>query len=345
MTDLPIRQLAAERATALAAQHPIPVFDDHIRFDDVSHTYTVNDYVYRGSVTGFIHAFFGEFDANAVVERIVKSGRWRNDRQYKYYQRSKESILDEWSQNGSDAREHGTDMHAAIECRLNGIYDPAHEAFRTFEYALFCTFWKDHVDNKLEPFRTELSIFDDEFELAGQIDGVFRKANRAADGSEDHLVYLYDWKRAKEIKFEAFRATEVGKGPLAHLADCNGWHYAIQLSVYRWILERHTPYRVVESCLARFHPSSMKYERIVVPYLEAEVKAMAEVRRKKLLSDDLQLLAQVLEAPPSLADDTDEPSAESGGAAKRARDDGDSDVGPRFKRFRQRLEPILSNTA
>lgn len=344
VSEVPIKQLAAERATYLAEQHPVPVFDEHVRFDDASHTYTVDGYVYRGSVTGFIHSFFGEFDSETVAERIVKSGRWRTDRQYKYYQRDKATILAEWAQNGADARERGTDMHAAIECRLNGIYVAEHAAFRTFEYSLFCAFWRDHVDGKLEPFRTELSIFDDEFELAGQIDGVFRKAKRAADGSEDHLVYLYDWKRAKEIKFEAFRDTEVGKGPLAHLADCNGWHYAIQLSVYRWMLERHTPYRVVESCLARFHPSSLTYERIVVPYLEAEVEAMAEVRRKKLLRDDLQLLSLALD-PPSEPSEASEPNEkEDAGASnglKRPRHVEAEDVVPRFKRFRRRLEPVL----
>ena len=49
--------------------------------------------------------------------------------------------------------------------------------------------------------------------------------------------YLFDWKRSKQIKKE--NRYRKGKHPLNHLDDANYWHYALQLNIYKYILEKN----------------------------------------------------------------------------------------------------------
>lgn len=56
-------------------------------------------------------------------------------------------------------------------------------------------------------------------------------------------VDVYDYKTNKEIKTEGFKnrdgVTVKMKGPLSHLDDCNFIHYALQLSIYMYIILKH----------------------------------------------------------------------------------------------------------
>lgn len=58
-------------------------------------------------------------------------------------------------------------------------------------------------------------------------------------------VDIIDYKTNKEIKQESYTSWDGTKqkmtGPLAHLDDCNYWHYAIQLSLYLYIILKHNP--------------------------------------------------------------------------------------------------------
>ena len=42
--------------------------------------------------------------------------------------------------------------------------------------------------------------------------------------------------------------------PLAHLPDCNYYHYCLQLNAYRYILETEYGFKVSEMLLGVFHP-------------------------------------------------------------------------------------------
>jgi len=58
-------------------------------------------------------------------------------------------------------------------------------------------------------------------------------------------VDIIDYKTNKEIKTESYTSWDGVKqkmtGPLAHLDDCNYWHYAIQLSLYLYMVLKHNP--------------------------------------------------------------------------------------------------------
>lgn len=243
--------------------------DKRLVFHEPSHTYYI-DGDSKGviSVTGFLHAFFGHFDADGTIDKMMKSPKWP---QNKYFGMTKEQIKALWNENGRIASEAGTKMHLAIEMFMN---DATHlipdDVLESVEWKYFKKFWKDHGDD-LEPWRMEYEVFIEEIKLAGSIDAIFR---RKSDGK----YLIYDWKRSKEIKTE--NTFQSGLAPLDHLPDCNYWHYSLQLNVYRYILEKYYGLEVADMYLVIMHPDNKSYKRMRLNRMDDEVELMVEARKK-----------------------------------------------------------------
>ncbi len=242
--------------------------DDSIVFDEPTHTYTVNG-TYEGwtSCTGFIHDFFPHFNPDAVIAKMMASPKWP---QNKYYGMTAEQIKKLWNDNGAAASGAGTAMHLAIEQFMHGhpeVIDPA--IYPTPEWRYFEHFWKDMAGD-LVPYRSEWEVWSEEHKLAGSIDMVFYRK------SDDSYV-IYDWKRSKEIKMEAF-GDESGYGPVSHLPNVNYWHYTLQLNIYRWFLETFYGLRISDMYLIILHPDNKNYKRFRLNRLEEEVHGMLACR-------------------------------------------------------------------
>lgn len=242
--------------------------DDRIIFDEGPHIYTIDgDSTSFTSCTTWIHSHFSHFDADAVIDKIFKSGKINNP-DYKYYNMTKEEIKASWS--GNEASKLGTEMHYDIECYYND-WDVKNDSV---EYSYFKQFASDY--SHLKPFRTEWIIFHEELKLAGSIDMVFK------DDNGD--LYVYDWKRSKEITPIAFGNKKALTSCISHLPDANFYHYSLQLNVYRTILEEKYGKKIKGMALVRFHPNnySNTYEHIEVPFMEKEVKLLFEHRINQL---------------------------------------------------------------
>ncbi|MEI7980434.1 MAG: hypothetical protein WCI71_02200, partial [Bacteroidota bacterium] len=146
--------------------------DEHIAFHEPTHKYYVNG-TCEGNIscTGFIHEFFGHFDGKAILNKMRKDPvKWASS---KYYGKTNEEIMKEWSDNGKTASEAGTAMHFAIEQFLHGAAEQIKPEIQdTPEWRYFMKFWKD-CGPDLEPYRSEWEVFMEEFKLAGSIDMVF----------------------------------------------------------------------------------------------------------------------------------------------------------------------------
>lgn len=242
--------------------------DDCIVFDEPTHVYTVNGSS-KGviSCTKFLHEFFPHFDADATIRKMMRSPKWP---QSKWYGMTAAQIKKTWNDNGAAASGAGTAMHLAIEQFLHGhpeIIEPA--VLETPEWRYFKNFWAD-VSGDLVPYRSEWEVWSEEHKLAGSIDMIFYRK------SDDSYV-IYDWKRSKEIKTEAF-GNQTGFGPAGHLPDCNYWHYTLQLNVYRWFLETFYGLRVSDMYLIILHPDNKNYKRFRLNRLDDEVAGMLECR-------------------------------------------------------------------
>lgn len=312
--------------------NPLPRFDDHVTFREAEHIYEVDGKVMPISVTTVAKQYFGKFDAEKVAKGVASKSYPEG---HKYHGKTAEQIVQMWTSD-SDASAQGTSFHAMVEKFYNipelyGIpleefstdakrnaalaewYDPAELARPEFQQ-----FLKYHCDivlpNKWIPFRTELVIFDTELQMAGTIDMVYR------DGLNKKCLHFIDWKRSKEIKREGFRR-ERGKGPCAHLQDCNYIHYSLQVNIYAGIFLKMYQDSFNVSCmfLVVCHPN---YCVEFVDKAEYEYYNATEVKRRKPFNRDampigyqiipcLVLVSEVYEIFRKRAEEVEEEDAES----------------------------------
>lgn len=242
--------------------------DGGISLDEATHVYTVNGETNYQSVTTFCHSHFPHFDGSKIVEKIIKSQRYMTDPTYKYYRIPKEEILRMWDNAGKDASAKGTEMHFQIECYLNNMEVEC----RSIEFQFFLEF-DEAFKRILKPYRTEWRIYHEELRLSGSVDMVYYHI-------PDQTFHIYDWKRTKPIEKEnAFGECAVTES-ISHIPNTSYWHYALQLNVYRYILQEKYGMKIAALYLVRLHPESVTktYDRIELPLLDEVIKTLVQER-------------------------------------------------------------------
>jgi hypothetical protein len=96
-------------------------------------------------------------------------------------------------------------------------------------------------------------------------------------GGRTPLV-IYDWKRCREITKTNAANKFATHSAIEHLPDTNFWHYALQLNIYKYILQNKYGKTVTDLYLIVLHPESSGYKRIKLPDLQAEVGELFEER-------------------------------------------------------------------
>lgn len=244
--------------------------DAYITFEEGPHIYTVHGKQGYTSVTTFIHKQFSNFDADKIIDTMIKKGKLL-DCNNKYYGMTREEIKNIWYENGKSASESGTKMHYDIECYYNDVLTKN----ESIEYQYFRNFVNDFPI--LKPYRTEWMIYDEDAKISGSVDMVFEKP--------DGTFEIYDWKRVKEIKYEDEWSYKTSKTDcLKHIPDTNFWHYSLQLNTYRYILEKNYGIKITGMFLVCLHPENPmnNYERIQVHDLRKEVEELFEQRCKNI---------------------------------------------------------------
>jgi len=249
--------------TTLAERNAHPR-DSRITFVEETHTYTLDgDASKNTSVTTFLHSLFPHFEPDVVISKMMKSKNWPKS---PYFGRKPEDIKAGWEKSGSLAAEEGTKMHLNIENFYNGL---PHET-TSKEFKLFQEFVKDH--NNYSIFRTEWVVFSKEAQICGSIDAVFE------DPDEPGCFVIADWKRSKEVKMH--NQWENGTHPLtSHLPNANFITYSLQLSTYRYILEKYYGLSIKKiPVLIILHPTQSVYRKIDTLDLRDVVEKLFEER-------------------------------------------------------------------
>lgn len=255
------KKLEAERQEAEARKekfrfnqrnkHPL---DSTISFRASDHLYIVNG-VCLESVTTFVSNCFPKF--NTELHAKQKAGALGI---------SVQEVIEKWEQKGKESRDLGTAMHKKIENYYQGIdsaNDDTFNLFRTFANNI-----------KLVPYRTEWAVYDWEYKLAGTIDFV---------DYQNGEYTIYDWKRSDKIiangmPIKTNKYGEKGNYPLEHIDNSPYYHYALQLSLYKFILDRNYGIKVDKLRLGIFHPTCNKPYLLEVPYLENEINTIFNLR-------------------------------------------------------------------
>lgn len=222
--------------------------DAALSFDPESHTYHYDGRELR-SVTTLVEDLFPKFDKEYFAARVA--AREGCDPAV---------ILSRWEAEAQRARDLGTALHDKIERHYLGL-DPGDTAEDAFP--LFLRFAEQE---QLRPYRTEWRIYHEGLGIAGTLDFL----ERTADG----VYNLYDWKRShKLVDHETHRIIidnryhQTALPPLDYISDTSYWHYALQLSIYRYILAEKYGIKVSGMYLGVFHPSYETGWKIQLPYL------------------------------------------------------------------------------
>ena len=224
--------------------------------------YSDNNHFYLGSqkligTTRIISNFFPTFDADywAGIKAPLMG-------------KTPQQLLDEWDKKGKESSEAGTKLHQ----RIDDYYHHKEVQTGDKDYTLFKQFADAY---QLNPYRNEWAIYDEDSSIVGVVDML--------DYSNGEYI-LYDWKRSEKVieggqpitknKFDEF-----GLKPIENVPNTDYWHYALQLSFYRYILEKNYGIRIKESRLVVLHPSLNLPVVLTTPYMIDEVNKIIEVMK------------------------------------------------------------------
>jgi hypothetical protein len=280
----------------LCVRHAHPR-DKHIQFFEEDHKYIVDlepDIKYT-SVTTWIHEHFEKFNSDKVIEKMMSGPNWKKG--HKYWDMTAEQIKSQWDTNKDSVSGAGTDLHYEIECFNNSSkrfrlhytnvelaqFYMANEGKnlpnKPLEWQYFINFVNDNPH--LKPYRTEWVVFNEDIKISGSIDMVYE--------NPDETLSIYDWKRSKNIsRINTFNKFALNPC-ICHLPDSNFWHYALQLNMYKYILESKYNKTVKELYLVRLHPDAEEknYELIQLPILSTEINDLVQERIKNLNSENI----------------------------------------------------------
>ena len=239
------------------------------KFYEENHTYTYKDKPISIGATGLIEQYCNEFDAETIAEKVAIRDN-----------KTIQEVLDEWEYKNKFACEKGSTCHEFAQSRWNGEvwqekhFDNSEEYERAVEIiqGQANDFRIDYKD-RLEHLADEYVIGSEEYDIASAIDHLF--INKLTGG-----LVLVDYKTNSDIHKNEKYAKSM-KVPLTHLKDFTLNHYYIQLSIYKYLVEKYTDLKIEEMFIVWFSENIENYEIIEIPYLKDEVEKILENRRNK----------------------------------------------------------------
>jgi ATP-dependent exoDNAse (exonuclease V) beta subunit len=247
-----------------------------IKFFEKDHHYEINGKKAEMSVSQLINKYDKPFDKN-IAHRVAKrDGKLVED------------VLWEWEYNKDYSCHKGNEFHLMVEefyqrrtipidkediikffkKKQNDSYnddqlakyymDMAH-MIKNFKN--FYEWWKqDHI-----LLKSEFVVGDKEKRICGTIDNLSynKKTGKLA---------LFDYKTNKEIKRQGYKG-ETLLPPIDNVPKCELGKYSLQLSLYKLILERNTPFEVGD-CKIIWVTGEDDYELISILDLDKEAKTL-----------------------------------------------------------------------
>ena len=239
------------------------------KFYEDGHYYTYKDKPISIGATGLIEQYCNEFDAQAVAEKVATRDN-----------KSVQEVLDEWKYKNQLACEKGHLGHLYAQSLWNkeNVFEEIKKCSEDVKTPLGLImnqaedFYDDYKD-RLEHLADEYVIGSESYNLASAIDHLF--ISKLTGG-----LVLVDYKTNSDIHKTEKYAKNM-KVPLSHLKDFTLNHYYIQLSIYKYLVEKYTNLKIEEMFIVYFSENIENYEIIEIPYLKDEVIKILENRREK----------------------------------------------------------------
>jgi len=206
-----------------------------LSFEPENHKYKSldpNDTIDWVSVTTVIGYFKQPFDSKAIAKKSSKNSK-------KWQGLTPERIREIWKAEAKRATDLGTWYHDQREHDLVSCDTiNRHEAIlQVVKPIVNDKGYKVSSSQKLlSGIYPEHLVFLRSIGICGQSDLV-----EIAHG----LIHITDYKTNKEIKMQSYvnweGISQKMNHPVSHLDDCNYFHYALQLSAYMYMIQKHNP--------------------------------------------------------------------------------------------------------
>ena len=254
-------------------------FKDFVFFED-EHYYECKGNRVGVSVTSFISQFENEFKKEEIAEKCsIKENR------------PVEDILKEWKYKADFACEKGTTCHEWTQSLWSGekwkplLFDNSEEFKKARkEICEQAIMFKHDYQDHLEHLVDELPIGSEEYDIASCVDHLFY--NKLTGG-----LVLVDYKTNSFMKgYNKEPYKKPMKVPLSHLNDDDLHHYHIQLSIYKYLIEKYTKLKVEEMFIVYMSENIKNYEIIKIPYLKKEVEKILRDRKERIMGKCMPIL-------------------------------------------------------
>ena len=228
------------------------ISNNNIFLEKEAHIYKLNDdpEFQFTSVTTFVGNFFEEFDAPMVASKLTATHP-------KYKHMTADELLAVWRKKA----DYGTLVHEEIEYYIKDKEQPKDD--RSIRAVKWLNGYKMQSSYKLY---SEKIIYSKELQLAGTIDLLMY------DESSDSYI-IVDWKTSTKIDTSAYRGKTGNHEITRNLEDCNFNHYALQLSLYRYLLETYYKLKIRSQMIV--HITDRDCRGYTTPYLSNHIKLMA----------------------------------------------------------------------
>lgn len=209
----------------------------------------------------------------------------------------KEEIIAQYNVTRNEACEHGTAEHLRKELSFYGKHDFDFGRYGykdlSGEYDCKKNYYELDLERGVYPeFLIAVTSRDGILKVSGQIDCLIKNGNE---------ITILDWKTNKEIKKESFynRSTkqhQMMKFPLNNIQDSNYWHYALQLSLYAYLLQTLHPEFIIKGLKLIHIDREQKETEYEVPYLKDDVERMLKHYKRQLkIEQELDRLKPAIE--------------------------------------------------
>lgn len=247
---------------------------DKFTFFEEDHHYECNDKKVGISVTRLIEEYSNPFDQQGIAEKVALRDN-----------KDVTQVLQEWSYKNKFACAKGHTCHEYAQSLWSNNKPDIDYFDKSTEYVQACDkifiqaglFYRD-FSNKFIHIQDEQLVGSEEYDICSAIDHLFL--------DEEGNVWLIDYKTNSILK--GYNDDEKNRKytkkmliPLQNIKDDSLNHYYLQLSIYKYLIEKYTNIKIYKTMIVYMSENIENYELIETPYLENEVKEILKIRRVK----------------------------------------------------------------
>ena len=262
----------------------LKVFNKFTFFEE-DHHYECNGNKVGISVTRLIEEYSNPFNQQVLVEKVALRDN-----------KDVTQVLQEWEYKNKFACEKGHFAHEYVQSLWSnmiyqeniksGLEDVKMPLNNIKQQAI--NFYNDFKD-KFTHIQDEQLVGSEEYDICSAVDHLFL--------DKDGNVWLIDYKTNSILKGynddeKNRRYTKKMLIPLQNIKDDSLNHYYLQLSIYKYLIEKYTNIKIYKTMIVYMSENIENYELIETPYLMKEVKKILELRRANKMAKMILVMGE-----------------------------------------------------